>query len=274
VMVGHLFTALLAACPEPEAVLQHIDALGVPSSGWSLHLTPSDAGVLLEASAGSQSFRRELPLASCEELEAAAAVIVVSWSATLRPSEPAPRRVVQPVLVLQAPSLIPSPSVTIGAGPLVVLGSGAAVFGVDAFATVRPVGWPLALSFAATPVLQRRVPLLAGSVGWSRVSIGAGIEVLAVDRAVRLSVWVRVLGGPLWLDASGVPGARALVSLDLGSRLGARLEVTTFGAWRPYVELSATSWVIRHTARVAGEEQAVALPVVEGGLALGLAWAP
>lgn len=266
-----------ASCPSPQAVEEKVARLGSTGRPWDITFTRRGEVVLLEASNDGVTLTRELPSAvSCEALEEAAAVILVTHSPdvgvmgqavrhqriVLRPrSSPTPRPLEAPAMRLAA-----------GFGPSLVLCDSGPGLGAVAYLGIRSTSFPVAVGVALSGAGLRSLALGGGELSWGRLSIGLGPELPLARASANVTVWTHVATGALWLSARDIAEGRDVVSWDLGVRAGARLEVPASGALHLFVGLSGTAWVLRHRALLVDSTDSVQLPWLELDVSGGVSW--
>src|SRR5450432_3550025 len=233
-----------STCPTPAEVARRMDELlpaptDVNATGAARVVVTRNGNalrlILLGSNANELATRELEATGSCEDLAAAAAVVVGAWRADLNPH-------LSPTMRLPAGALPPPPSPPIlraTAEPAprattfaVGLGLVASETGGDfapgamllgTLGLTRQVG--LDASLSATRSRAAAVGTLPDVVSWSRATLALG-PTLGLRRGRFLgSVHVQALAGLLRVSGVRVPNAAADTKAELGGAAGGRLEL-------------------------------------------------
>jgi hypothetical protein len=275
----------VAECPAAAAVERRLSALRAPDAvalWYRVDVQRSgDAFTLKAVTASGETFlQRSLPAAGpCEELEQAAAVVLLAWEAQLPPGEvPAPSP--SPALVEKQEAAAPAPApvnerLRVSAQGAAWLSGVAPVGGGGATVEWRPTRLPLALSFDVFGQGQRTIPLAGGTGTWSRLSFALGVTgTVNLDPRVSLTFGLGGVGGPFWVNGAGYQTSNNHL-LDFDAGLMARALLYLPGLWRirPYVGADAVLWLRRHQIVAQGSNAGQqVLPDIEVAPCAGLAW--
>jgi hypothetical protein len=203
---------------------------------------------------------------SCVVWARAAAVVLVSWEEELsEPTAPAPS--LPPVEAAQIPTS-QAPTVRASAPPTtpareswrgeVGIGVVGAISSDGAFAPGLELrvgatsagrtaygGQLVLLALAA-----RAIPLEAGSIQWSRVSLGLGGHLTLGGEKVRLELGANGLIGLLIVKGQGIAFPHTSVVPDPGLMGTMRLEWLPTGNWSAWLELDGVAWLRAEHAQV------------------------
>jgi hypothetical protein len=279
-----LVNGMLAECPAASAVEQRLSDLRAPDAvalWYRVDVQRAGDALKLKAvtASGDTVLERSLPAAGpCEELEQAAAAVLLAWEAQLPPGAvPAPMPA--SVVVEKHEQTAPAPAsieerLRVSAQGAAWLSSVAPVGGGSATVEWRPTRLPLALSFDVFGQGQRTLPLAGGTGTWSRLSFGLGVTgTLNLDARVALTLGLGGVGGPFWVNGAGYQTSNHLLDWDAG--LMARALLYLPGLWRirPYVGVDGVLWLRRHQVIAQGATAlAQVLPDFEVAPCAGLAW--
>lgn len=293
-MVGPLLPLVMAAlpvggdstCPRPADVasrLQSLTPARAAPAGPAAHRARLAQGaegavrVVLERADGTVVGDRLLAAAgTCEDMAAAAAVILAAWDAAAHPEFPAAldrggpwaRAAARGADLAAAPAARADGAATVELG----LGGGATLAGshlapaLTVMATwLRPRA-RLGVHASAGVTGWHDGPLGTGGVQWRRWPVG--LAVAARLRRESLVLDLHGGGAASWLALRGrdFTTPRRHDALALGLVGGARLALRR-GRLRPWISLGAAFWPRRESALAAG--QSFSLPRVEVGAALG-----
>jgi hypothetical protein len=277
-------------CPAPADVARRLSDLlpasASPAARVVVTRTPATLRlVLVDASARELAARELAANGSCDDLAAAAAVVVAAWRADLDPDlAPAVRLPAPP----PAPPPPPQPAVSVRAEPpaapperpfAVALGllasvSGDVVPGAALQATVGLHGRiGLDASLSDTTSHTAAVGALAGAASWTRPALALGPSFAFGAESVRGHVHVELVGGLLRVRGVDVPNPASDSSLQLGGAAGGRLEVVRGSASAVWLGVDVLGWpgdqrlIVKN---LAGEGRLSSLEVVGSlGLAMG-----
>lgn len=272
--------ALTDACPQPAAVEQKLSALrakGAAAPAYKIALARDADTVKLTAldSRGEAWLERNLPAsAPCDELEAAAAVMLLAWEAELVPGS-------VPVPELERrfePAPEPAPPLHVGvrlsAAGEVWLSNANPTWGAGGAAELR-LGRHLGIELGVNGQGRRNVALGPGSASWSRLSVALGPNAsFAFTEKLELTVGAALVAGPLWVSGVGFDQTETLTDWDLGAKLHVRLFLPGLWQVRPFIGVGAVVWLRRHLVEAERPDAAKLLPLFEISPTLGLAFAP
>jgi hypothetical protein len=280
-----------ATCPTAEEVstqvAQLVPALDPDASQDLARI--EEAGDVLRVSLwradGALVGTRDLArTSSCADMAAAAAVVVAAWESDVHPefmptvgeiaqsnqavapaavvstrSTPAPTPT---RMVLEAGAAL-SGSIAPGAG-----GAGAAAGGLIVFSAMASRIGPRLMLAGGT---RREVPLGTGRVLWRRLVAGLGPELRLAPASTRIAVDLHAELLVATLSARGEGFANNLndSSVDPGVSAGVRLAFGTH-TLTPWLDLSLGGWLRGQQAISMPDQMSVALPRIEGSLALGV----
>ena len=292
-----------ATCPAPTEVSQRLGELLPATAGWPAGTAPPDGAapaarvvVMRSATAlrlvllgpnANELATRELALnGSCDDLAAAAAVVVAAWRADLNPDLPPsvklPAAEVSPptTLAVVAPPAAPAPprSFSVGLG---VIGSesggafapGVALMGTLALGATAPVA--LDASVSGTTSRSTDVGSFSGAASWSRATLALGPSLTLRGKThMRVALHAQLLAALLRVHGVGFADAGSDTTPELGVSGGARLEVLTSDTSALWLGLDVLGWpgqqrlIVQDAAM--GKSALSRLEVVGGlGLSLG-----
>jgi hypothetical protein len=283
-LAGWLATALSMSspeCPSSEAVEQRLSALRAPDAAalwYHVDVHRSGDALVLKAvtASGDTWLERYLPARGpCDELEQAAAVVLLAWEAQLPPGS-----VPVPHLEKPAPSLperSASPSrVRASAEGQLWLSSDSPTWGLAGGADFRLGGLPLFLTLEVMGQGARSIAVGDGHATWSRFSVVLGPTAsLALTEHLDLTLMIGAVGGPFFISGSDFKALNNnLIDWDVG--LLAQVRLLLPGVWklRPYVGLGGVLWLRKHQAVETVVAHTVDLPWLELNPAVGLAFFP
>jgi hypothetical protein len=229
---------------------------------------------------------------SCDELAAAAAVVVAAWEsdvhpefrASLPPAVPVPA---PPVAVV--PVAAPVPSIAVAPGlprpATIAFEVGAALAGAlapragsagaaadvmlvgAATSAARRVGGRLALIAGAA----RELPVGTGRVRWRRfvAALGPEVRLGRPTAPVTFELHAEALAALLTATGEGFTNDRSELSFDPGLGAGVRLRLG-HGRVVPWIDLSGSGWLRQQQAIATPDDASAVLPRFEALLALGL----
>jgi hypothetical protein len=290
-------------CPAPDDVQRRLAQL-IPEVDESerqdrayLLRTPDALQVDLRRDDGQRIAERRLPATgSCDDLAAAAAVIIAAWEMRLKPEIaggvklPSSRRPPEPSAAAQArapaapsaqtPTTGARASFDLGGGVVGGVAGGEFAPGAKVVTTFAPAGWRLGFA-AALSAQARRIEELANTerARWTRAVVGGGARYRfgaghgAVVDAHLLGLVGRVAVEGTRSVATGAPPdgsvPRADSSVEVGASVGGRV-ARPWGAVAPWLGVDVTGWPGRQ--RVVGTAGDGQLPRVEAQLSLGVSW--
>jgi hypothetical protein len=284
-----------ATCPSPAEVQRRVQDLmaGVPDAVAQdrarVDRTSGGLHVDLRRDDGNRIADRVIASAgSCADLASAAAVIVATWEAQLRPERtarinlPGEDRSAPAAVAVSAPAAPPAApprarlEVGLGATGSLAFGDdvepalGGLVFGSWA---PRPSGPGV---YAAASAATTRTSTLTGTVttSWTRAAIAVGPSYRVLAGPARLDAHAAALAGLLFVSAAGVPSARSDTSSDFGAALGVRVS-TRWDPMAPWLGLEGQLWPARDHLEIsgpAGTSMSRTVPRVEGQLAVGFSF--
>jgi hypothetical protein len=249
-----------ATCPAPAEVARRVDEL-LPSPASA---NATDAAkvvvtrngrvlrlVLLGAKSNELATRELAAEGSCEDLAAAAAVVVGAWRADLNPN-------LTPAMRLPAgarpepPSLEISPATSEPPARDRPFAVGLGLVASDTGGDVAPGGmllgtlgltshFGLDASILATTSRSAAVGTLPDAASWSRVTLAFGPEVGLGRARVTGAFHVEALAALLRVRGVGAPNASADTSAEIGGAAGGRLEIAT-GTSAVWVGLDVLAW--------------------------------
>ena len=265
-----------SACPTPSQVAEELrrllpgdaaaaepDRARVESQGGALQVSLSSAGRRVGT-------RRLAEGGSCEDLAGAAAVVIATWEAELRPG-----RLSLPNLRPPAPPAAharTSLAWELGAALVGSLDEGAHPTGGGAVdVTLGPGGGRFAGRIGLVGLAPRRAPLGSGSVEWARPALSVGARFRLGGARVRVDLHLELLAALLIVGGSGYESSRREVDFDPGCGAGVRVSLR-LGRVAPFVGVGVAGWLRRQTARISGIEPSasVDLPRFEALLSTGL----
>ncbi|HEY8923176.1 MAG TPA: hypothetical protein VIU64_02275 [Polyangia bacterium] len=299
-------------CPDPAAVSRNLAALiparpeaDVPAAGPGLGAAPSAApsvqlsrtstgglDVLLLGPDGRWLDEKRLDGASpCEDLAAAASVIIATWVSEPGLSLPSRLELPRPAAASDGredvssagvPSVAgrPSPSarrVRSSAGNLRLGAVGSATTGQWA-AGLRLGGgvllwgdrWGLGAVAAATLPRSEAVGDVSGAARWTRAYVGVGPEVVLLSGPVALRAHVQGLLGLLHLAGNGVDMPTSETGVRVGAAAGAWAAWHGWGGVWPWIGADLLFWPGRDRLRIQGLSTEGRVPDLEGQIAAGL----
>lgn len=282
------------ACPALADVQARLQALlpGAPAGGADAdvaRIVDADGAVRITllapdgATLGERVLERGFP---CEDLAAAAAVVIATWETDVHPefaarlevAAPPPEPPPAPALVRVAtppPPVAVPPAWSLGAGVLGTLapsgGDAHPAGGARLDAAWLGAGghWGTRLGLSTTA--SRRLALPSGTAAWRRTAVSAGVlrRLTAPGRPLAFDLHAELLGAWLSITGSGFPTNHDAAAFDVGAALTARLALGG-GTLRPWLELGGAVWPRAQVVFEQPSGQAAALPRWEAGLALGV----
>jgi hypothetical protein len=236
-----------ARCPYPDEVAHRLGELmaAVPDGSEQDRAEVSDVtGALrieLVRPDGVRIAERELARDTpCTDLAAAAAVVIATWEAQLRPQR------VRPVnLAAEAGDEGPPRAVTydVGLSGLGSLAGGQAATGLVADGAWAPPTWEIGLhaTLGFTTTRFTSVPAAVGTVGYWRSSVAVGPRYRIAGGLARADVHVGLLAGLLSMRAHGLTVNSGTTVGRLGAEAGFRIGP----AWEdlvPWLGVGAQYW--------------------------------
>jgi hypothetical protein len=246
-------------CPTSEAVERRLSALRAPGAAahWFLVDVERSGSVLTvraATAAGDARFERSLPASGpCEELEQAAAVVLLAWEAQLAPgSVPVPllerREVAAPRVAEPARERL-----RVSAQGAAWLSSATPAGGGGGSLEWRPSRLPIALALDVFGQARRTLSVAEGTGTWSRLSFALGATgSFSLDERVSMTVGLGLASGPFWLDGAGYQTNLHLLDWDLGLSGRVLLYLPGLGPVRPFVGVNGVAWLRRHEAHETG----------------------
>jgi hypothetical protein len=276
-----LISATLEQCPTAEAVQQRLNTLRTPGAvalWYRVDVRRAGDGITLKAvtAQGDTFLERSLPAAGpCEELEQAAAAVLLAWEAQLPPGDvplPAVEKHEEP-----APEPAPEPvkdRLRVSAHGAAWLSNVGPVAGGGGSVEWRPTRLPLALALDFFGQGQRTMPLAGGFGTWSRFSLALGIiGTLNLDPRVALTFGLGAAGGPFWVNGAGYSTSKSVLDWDAGAMARVRLFLPGLWQIRPYLGVDGVLWLRRHEIETTGSNPGQhVLPDFEVAPCAGLAW--
>jgi len=275
-----------ATCPAPAEVAAQVTALG-PAPSTAPRGDAAAAKVIVARTERTLRLElvgpnsnalatRELPVeGSCEDLAAAAAIVVAAWRADLDPdltpqvalpAHPAPGPETPPLAIARvAPPtpLAPTPF-AIGLGLVASETGGDFAPGavlVGALGLGRR-GLALDASVSGTTSRSADVGAHSGAASWTRATLALGPALQFGEARVRGDVHLQALAALLHVRGVGVPNATADTTSELGVGAGGRVELVsgTTGVW---LGLDAFGWPGDQRLSIANTNDASQLPRLE-----------
>jgi hypothetical protein len=252
-----------SACPTAAAVTSRLAAL-TPSSNLAVEPEAANRVTLARGAdalelalvdpRGARLAAKTLAASgTCDELAAAAAVVVAAWQADLNPD-------LTPGVTLpeeRAPSAMPS---LVVAAPPVALAGRATSFGVglgllasDAGGAVAPgaslQGWiglgtrglGVGATLSGTTSRSAAVGQLPAAASWTRTTLGVGPNVVVGHSSVRVEAHAQALAALLHVRGVGITNAASDTTPELGAAVGGKLEGIT-GTSVVWVGVDALAW--------------------------------
>jgi hypothetical protein len=270
-------------CPSPEAIASRVAALApaVDSARPPTFVEVSRAGgnVRLELRGGDGKVLASRVIegaAGCEDLAAAAAVVIATWQNDLDPKAAlgvdlpptAPPEPPTPTLVASAPPLRPRPAM-VGVGILASAADAHLAPGATVRASVDFERFGLGATLGATPPRTIDVGALPNAATWTRGWLGAGPE-LHSGAATRVEGHLHGLAGLLRVAGAEVPEPASDTKLDLG--VGVGLGVSRWvGNAAVWFGVDLLAWPGRQQLIIQGLQDRGRLPTFDLQLAAGLA---
>jgi hypothetical protein len=229
---------------------------------------------------GDTFLERSLPAAGpCEELEQAAAAVLLAWEAQLAPGDVPLPTVAAPTLGVEKrdepPSLEPvKDRLRVSAQGAAWLSAVAPVAGGGGSVEWRPTRLPFSLSLDIFGQGQRSIQLAGGHGTWSRLSFALGVTgTLNLDPRVALTFGLAAVGGPFWVNGSGYDVSNHVLDFDAGAMARVRLFLPGLWQIRPFVGVDGVGWLRRHQLETTGPNAGQQfLPDFEVAPCAGLAW--
>lgn len=269
--LGALKVAGASTCPAPAAVAAQLHRM-LPSEvkGELVALVePAPRGVRLELrSPSGESLESKLleGQGACQELAAAAAVVVATWlteldSGALEPPEPA-----------RPPGPDRSPPETdlgfdVAAGVTGSLSETGVSLGVLLTTTLTPPGGGYGARLSVAALSPKAVRVGPGVVTCQRFGLGLGAQRRLLLEAWRLDLSFEVAPALLALTGDEKAAAASTAAFDLGMWAGVRA-MSPPGLW---VGLFGHGWLLPRGFSVEG--QSAEAPRLEVSLAAGISWA-
>jgi hypothetical protein len=290
-----------ASCPAPAEVSRRLGEL-LPVTGDALQnhapsmpgdataaarvvLTRSQAGlrlVLLGPNANELATRELAAQGSCDDLAAAAAVVIAAWRADLDPdltptvalpSRPEPPVPVPPSIVRQPPPPLPARSRSFELG-LGIMGSetggdvapGAVLTGALELGEGR---FGLDAGLSATTARSASVGPFANAASWTRATLALGPSAELRRDNLRLDLRAQALAALLHVRGVGLPTPGSDTVAELGVSAGAKLELVT-GTSAVWLAFDVRDWPGNQRLIITNGPEPAQLPRVELVASLGL----
>jgi hypothetical protein len=273
--------AALADCPAPGAIAQRLQALRAPGASapnYVVNVGRTDGTVTLTArdERGATWVRRELPAsAPCNELEEAAAVVLLAWEAQLAPGAvPVPEMPAPPMVPAVMKEAAPEPAAAwgarVGASAQLWLSSASPTWGAQG--SVELHGKRFGVELDVLGQGQRQLVLSPGRVTWSRFTVVLCPTVsLAAAEGLDVSVGAGLAAGPFWIQGTGFSRNFSQLDWDLGVTANAKALLPGMWRVRPFVAVAGVVWLRRHIAEAEVPSASALVPFVEVTPTLGLA---
>lgn len=301
-------------CPEPAAVTRKLIPLlpaassgaAAPATGTRVAASPppptvrlarrstGELDILLVGPDGQRLDEKDLEAGSaCEDLAAAAAVVIATWLS--EPEVAVPSRVDLPPPAAPAagrdgrtpaearpaapdPSLAaetlsrPSEAASLRLGAVGSSTSGQWAGGLRAGGGIRLWGdrWGLGVVAAATMPRSQSVGSLAGAARWTRAYLGAGPEVTVLSGPVTLRAQLQGLLAVLHVSGNGLEMATSETALRFGAGAGVWSAWRGWGGVWPWIGADLLFWPGRDRLRVEGLAAEGSVPGLEVQVAAGL----
>jgi hypothetical protein len=243
--------------------------------------------VLLGPSSNELATRELAAEGSCEDLAAAAAVVIAAWRADLNPdltpsvSLPASASATlpvapSPIAVARAAPVEPAPprSFAIGLGLIASETGGELVPGAMLVGAIG-LGWGgLALDASASGTTSRSAAVgpLPAAASWTRATLAVGPALHLGHASLRGDVHLQALAGLLHVRGVGVPNAVSDTTAELGVGTGARIDVVT-GTSAVWLGLDVLTWPGEQRLLIDNSADKGRLPMLElvasAGISLG-----
>jgi hypothetical protein len=275
-------------CPRPADVQRQLRALlppaGDPASPGTVehHARVVRAGekthLELAGADGAPIAERELDRSgSCDELAAAAAVVLATWEGDLDPRitdrvnlPPVPRPAAPVIMARPSPPGAPL-RFSLGVGLLASVSGGQLAPGAKITGSLAPAQGRLGVDLALSAVTTRSeaVGSLPGAASWRRAALAAGPRYRFGDATTTADLHVDGLAGLLLVEGVGLPEKASDTSLQLG--VGAGIRATrAWGNAAPWIGVDLLVWPGHDRLEVGGQPVTGQLPRLEAQFAAGL----
>lgn len=222
--LGEIMAAVTDGTDQDRAVLSEI--------GGALHIE------LVRPDGGPISQRDLARVGGCGDLASAAAVVIATWEAQLRPQRLRPVRLRADDERRAAPR---SATYDAGASGLASLAGGQSAPGLLVDGTWAPSGSSLGLRAAVAAATTRSSSVAVGTVGYWRSSLAVGPRYRLSNRLVRADLHAALLVGWLHMESNGLTVNRTDSDGELGAEAGIRIGA----AWEeivPWLGFGAQYW--------------------------------
>ena len=285
---GSLDVAGDATCPKPAEVARRVDELIPTPAGANapdaarVIVTRNGAVlrlVLLGANANELATRELAAEGSCEDLAAAAAVVVGAWRADLNPNLtpavrwPAGARPEPPSLAIVRVAEPPPRDRPFAVGLGLVasdVGGGLATGGMLLGTVGLTSYFGLDASLSATTSRSVAVGTMPDAASWSRVALGLGPTVGIGRGRVAGALHVEGLAALLRVRGVDVPNATGDTSAEIGAAAGGRLEIAA-GTSAIWIGVDVLVWPGDQRLIIKNQEGQGSLQRLEVVAALGIA---
>jgi hypothetical protein len=274
-------------CPTVAEIAQRLHEVAPATTGEApiatvVHVSRVDGAVRLELAGaeGQVLATRDLPATeACDDLAAAAAVVIATWQSDLNPRTspgvdlPAtlPETPAPPPVITARPAPAPPRPMFLGVGLLASTAGGQVTPGASLRASVDlgPAWLGLGGALGATTSRTADVTNHPDVARWTRGWLGLGPE-LHAGRENRLEGHVQGLLGLLRVEGVDLPDAKADTTLELG--VGGGVSVAHWvGNAAVWLGVDVLAWPGRQSLSIVGTPDQGSLPRFDLQLAAGMA---
>jgi hypothetical protein len=257
-----------AQCPSPDEVTRALASMpGTSQAGYIARLSAADAGLLVELVDEQGRVLRTRTLAGsapCDELAAAAAVIISAWLGELRP----PPAAAVPLRRRPRPSPV---RWEIGAGFVAGLTGTSFAPGGILDAQVAPRHGRFGGRIALLGAAPRELSLGAGQARYARPMVQLGPDVRFEPWRMLLDLHAEASLAVLIVEGQGFTTSQRDLDIDVGLGGGARAAIR-IGPVAPFLGVSVLGWLRDQQVQVTGLGERASLPRYELSFLAGVAF--